>query len=276
MWGIPDKPSLRKAKNDAAKTVEHCRGLDATDEVKLKTLYETYDLKKGRLDAADLVPLDGKKEIIKNQYPKTYGKGELSYIRRQLMKDVDRCPMCSILPPTDLDHFWNQSNFGQLAVCRLNLVPACGICNKKKTNGNPDDFVHAYYQQFPVGVIFLKANCKIVKEYVVPSFSIDGSRLGDATLTRRLVSQMKEVKLKNRLRAASKGFLRELFQGTTFGTERALKAYLSKAEKDKTEVFGPNDWRTALIRGLKACPGMNMSIVLNYRKSTSRTRNGRI
>lgn len=276
MWGIPDKPTLRKAKNDAAKTVAHCRGLDAADEVKLKTLYEAYDTKNGRPDAADLAPLDGKKDVIKKQYPKTYGNGDLSYIRRELMKDVDRCPMCSILPPTDLDHFWNQSNFGQLAVCRLNLIPACGICNKKKTNGNPDDFVHAYYQQFPAGVVFLKADCKIVRGYVVPMFSIDGSGLGDATLTRRLNSQVTEVKLKNRLRAASKGFLRELFQGTTFSTDRALNAYLSKAEKDKTSVYGLNDWRTALIRGLRACPGMNMSVVLNYRKSTSRTRDGRI
>ena len=40
--------------------------------------------------------------------------------------------------------------------------------------------------------------------------------------------------------------------------------------------YGLNDWRTALIRGLRACPGMNMSVVLNYRRSTSRTRDGRI
>ena len=275
MWGI-DKPTLRKAKNDATKTVAHCRSLDAADEVKLKTLYETYDTKNGRIDAADLAPLDGKKGIIKDQYSKTYGNDILSYIRRDLMKNVNRCPMCSILPPTDLDHFWNQSNYGQLAVCRLNLVPACGVCNKKKTDGNTDDFVHAYYQKFPVGIVFLKADCKIVGGYVVPSFSIDGSGLGDATLTRRLISQMTEVKLKNRLRAASTGFLRELFQGTKFSTERALKTYLSKAEKDKTDEFGINDWRTALIRGLKACAGMNMSIVENYRRSTSRTRDGRI
>lgn len=276
MWGITDKPTLGKAKNDTVKTVAHCRGLDAADEVKLKTLYEAYDITNGRPDAADLAPLNGKKDIIKNQYPKTYGKGELSYIRRQLMKDVDRCPMCSILPPTDLDHFWNQSDYGQLAVCRLNLIPACGICNKKKTNGNPDDFVHAYYQQFPAGVVFLKADCKIVRGYVVPTFSIDGSGLGDATLTRRLNSQMTEIKLENRIRAASKGFLRELFQGTSFNTERVLRAYLFKAEKDKTDEYGLNDWRTALIRGLRACPGMNMSIVQNYRRSTSRTRDGRI
>lgn len=276
MWRITNKPTLRKAKNDAAKTVKHCRGLDAADEVKLKTLYEAYDSKNGRLDAADLTPLDGKKNVIKGQYPKTYGKGDLSYIRRELMKDVERCPMCSILPPTDLDHFWNQSDYGQLAVCRLNLVPTCGFCNKKKTNGNPDDFVHAYYQQFPTGVIFLKVDCKIVCGYVVPTFYVDGSGLGDATLTRRQKSQMKGVKLKNRLRASSKEYMRTLFQGTRFNTEKALKAYMTKIEKDLIDDYGLNDWRTALVRGLKACPGMNMSIVLNYRKSTSRTRDGRV
>ena len=70
--------------------------------------------------------------------------------------------------------------------------------------------------------------------------------------------------------------MRTLFQGTRFNTEKALKAYMTKIEKDLIDDYGLNDWRTALVRGLKACPGMNMSIVLNYRKSTSRTRDGRI
>ena len=276
MWGIPDKSTLRKAKNDATKTVAHCTGLNESDEVKLKKLYEAYDTKCGRLDASDLAPLDGKKDIIKGQYPKTYGGKELAYIRRELMKDIDRCPMCSILPPTDLDHFWNQSDYGQLAVCRLNLIPSCGVCNKKKTNGNPDDFVHAYYQQFSAGVVFFKADCKIVKGYVVPVFSIDGTGLGDSTLTKRLNSQVEKVGLKNRLKAATKEYMRILFQGTRFSTEKGLKSYLAKVERDLVNEYGLNDWRTALVRGLRACARFNMSIVQNYRRSSNRNRDGRI
>lgn len=258
MWIITDKPTIRKAKNDAAQIVAHCRGLNDADKAKLETLYDTYETKKGRLDAVDLSPLEKKKDIIKRQYPKTYGKGVLSNIRKDLMKDISRCPMCSVLPVTDLDHFWNESQYGQLAVCRLNLIPLCGKCNKEKTDSNPDDFVHAYYQQFPVGVVFLKADCKIMKDYVVPSFSIDGTCLGDATLTRRLNSQISEIKLKSRLRAATKEYLRALFQGTKFTTDRALKAFLVRSEKNLTYEYGLNDWRTALIRGIIACPGMCM------------------
>lgn len=276
MWTIPDKPTLRKALNDAAKTVSHCRSLDAADQAKLETLYRTYDAKEGRLDNADLTPLEGKKDEIKKHYSKTYGKGELAYIRKELMKDIERCPMCSILPVTDLDHFWNESQYGQLAVCRLNLVPTCGKCNKKKTNSSPDEFVHAYYQQFPAGVIFFKATCKIVKGYVVPSFSIDGAGLGDAVLTRRLTSQVTEIKLKNRLRAATKEYLRVLFQETKFTTDRTLSAFLKRTVMNLTLEYGLNDWRTALVRGLISCPGMDMTVVQNYRRSTKRSRDGRV
>lgn len=276
MWTIPDKPTLRKALNDAARTVDHCRSLDAADQTKLEALYRTYDAKGGRLDNADLSPLEGKKEEIKRQYPKTYGKGELAYIRKELMKDIERCPMCSILPVTDLDHFWNKSQYGQLGVCRLNLVPTCGICNKMKTNSSPDDFIHAYYQHFPVGVVFFKATCKIVRGYVVPSFSIDGIGLGDAVLTRRLTSQVSEIKLRTRLRAATKEYLRVLFQGTKFTTDRTLSAFLQRTVMNLTNDYGPNDWRTALVSGLISCPGMDMTVVQNYRKSTKRSRDGRI
>lgn len=276
MWIIDLKPSVGKALKDAAVTVQHCRNLDLADQTKMEVLYTTYSSKKGRVDAADLAPLDAKKDIIKKQYSKTYGKDVLSYIRKDLMMDIERCPICSVLPVTDLDHFWNESQFGQLAVCRLNLVPTCGKCNRLKTNKPADDFVHAYYQRFPVNVVFLKADCKIVRGYVIPVFSIDGSGLGDPTLTQRLKSQIKAVHLKNRLRAASKEFMRTLFQGTRFTTNQALKAYLKKRENDKTAEYGLNDWRTALIRGLRACPGFDMTVVQNYRRSAKRTRDGRV
>lgn len=276
MWIIDPKPSVKKALKDAAITVQHSRNLDVADQTKLEVLYTTYNSKKGRVDATDLAPLEAKKEIIKKQYPKTYGKDVLSYIRKDLMKDIERCPVCSVLPVTDLDHFWNESQYGQLAVCRLNLVPTCGKCNRLKTNKPADDFLHAYYQQFPANVVFLKSDCKIVRGYVVPVFSIDGSGLGDPTLTRRLKSQIKAVRLKNRLRAASKEFMRALFQGTRFTTNQALKAYLKKRENDKTAEYGLNDWRTALIRGLRACPGFDIAIVQNYRRSTKRTRDGKV
>lgn len=276
MWIIEDKPTLRKALNDAKKTVDHCRNLDAVDLAKLEDLYRTYDKTGGRLDLVDLAPLESKKDIIKQQYGKTYGKDVLSNIRRDLFLDVERCPMCSILRVTDLDHFWNESKYGQLAVCRLNLIPTCGRCNKSKTNDNPNHFIQAYYQHFPAGVVFLKCDCKIVSGYVVPKFYIDGTGLGDKTLGNRLKSQMAGIKLKQRLRSASKGFLLELFQGTTFKTERAMRNFLVASEKDKGNIFGLNDWRTALVRGLIACHGFDMSVVMTYRHSTKRTRDGRV
>ena len=276
MWLIEDPPTLRKAMNDAVKTVAHCRALDAADQAKLLKLYKEYDSKKGRIDAADLVPLDRKKVDIKKQYPKTYGKGILSNIRKDLMKDIERCPMCSLLPVTDLDHFWNQNSYGQLAVCRLNLIPTCGTCNVYKSDSSSNLFIHAYYEQIPSGVVFLNANCKIVNGYVIPAFSINGTGLCNPILTQRLIEQIVQVHLKNRLRAASKEYMRKLLQGTTFTSDAALKSFLKKEESEKTRDYGLNDWRTALIRGLRACRGFDMTVVMNYRRSTKRTRDAMV
>jgi len=268
---------MQKALNDAAITVSHCRGLDSFDQTDLEALYRTYNSKNGRVSVEDLSSLsDSKSEVIRSQYSKTYGSNQLSYIRTDLMKDVERCPMCSLLPVTDLDHFWCSSHFGQLAVCRLNLVPTCGICNKKKSDDDADGFIHAYYQHFPIGVVFLKADCKILRGYVVPVFSIDGSGIADPTLERRLNNQIDKINLKARLRAATKEYLRELFQETTFSTDKVMKAFLSKTEKKLIKHKGINDWRTALIRGIRACPGMSITVVQNYRKSSKRLKDGRV
>ncbi len=107
-------------------------------------------------------------------------------------------------------------------------------------------------------------------------FYIDGTELGNKTLENRLKSQMAGIKLKQRLRSASKGFLREMFQRATFKTERAMRNSLVASEKDKGNIFGMNDWRTALVRGLIACHGFDMSVVMTYRHSTKRTRDGRV
>lgn len=168
MWNLY-KPKLSDAKNDIDVVVSHCYNLDDSDKRKMAKLYEDYDAGKGEATPLQLQPLEGKKEIIRRQYAKTSGKQQnknednhLVYIRKDLMKDVDKCPYCSINAPQQLDHFMDKAFYGQLAVCRLNLVPLCGTCNHAKGEISYKEFTHPYYQVFPK-VPFLKADCRIVK-----------------------------------------------------------------------------------------------------------------
>lgn len=154
MW-ILSKPKLFDAKNDINVVVSHCNNLDDSDKRKMSKLYEDYDAGMGEVTRLQLQPLEEKKEIIKNQYAKTskqQNKNEdnhLVYIRKDTMKSVDKCPYCSINAPQQLDHFMDKALYGQLAVCRLNLVPLCGTCNLAKGEISYKEFTHPYYQIFP-------------------------------------------------------------------------------------------------------------------------------
>ena len=288
MWRLR-KPSLLRSIRDARVTVAHCRNLDRGDYAKLCVLYKAYDKKCGEVSDADLKPLESKKDIIEGQYSKTSGKENprkgqtigkdkpLVYMRKELMAGVDRCPMCSILPVTDLDHVWPQSEYGQLAVCRLNLVPVCGKCNKEKTAVNPSEFVHSYYQEFPDGVVFLIATCHVVLGKIIPRFTIDQAALKNNDLAHKLNLQMKHVKLRARLQKATHEFFMKLFREAKINNNVELKLFL----EDRLRIYengtypydyGRNDWRTALLRGLLACPAVDINVVKGYQTAKRRSK----
>ena len=288
MWRLR-KPNLLRSIRDAKVTVDHCRDLDSADYAKLCDLYKAYDKKNGEVSDADLKPLETKKNVIEGQYSKTSGKEKprkgqtigkdkpLVYMRNDLMVGMDRCPMCSILPVTDLDHVWPKSEYGQLAVCRLNLVPVCGKCNKEKKDIKPSEFIHTYYQKFPSGVVFLIATCHVVLGKIIPRFTIDQLALKDDDLARRLNSQMKHIKLIFRLQKASQEFFMKLFREVKVSNNEELKLFL----EDRLKIYengtypydyGRNDWRTALLRGMLACPAVDINVVKGYQKAKRRSK----
>jgi hypothetical protein len=288
MWRLRT-PALERALNDAQTTVTHCRGLCHADIAKLRTLYGAYHKQGGYVSSTDLSPLDSKKDVIATQYAKTSGKENprmgqtigqdkpLVYIRKELMDGVDRCPMCSILPVSDLDHVWPISVYGQLAVCRLNLVPVCGKCNKEKKVFTPSHFIHTYYQQFPAGVIFLVATCRVIMGKIIPRFTINQAALNDDGLAHRLNLQMKHIKLRARLQKASQEFFMKLFRGAAINSNKELKSYLEdrlmKYENGEYPYdYGRNDWRTALLRGLLACSSVDINVVKGYQKAKKRSK----
>lgn len=288
MWRLRT-PSLKRAFDDADVTVDHSRQLADSDRAKLKALYMAYDKQCGYMSNADLAPLESKKEIIASQYAKTSGKENprkgqtigqdkpLVYMRNDLMEDVDRCPMCSILPVSDLDHVWPISEYGQLAVCRLNLVPVCGKCNKEKNDVDPSEFIHAYYQQFPADVNFLVATCRVILGKIIPRFTIDQAALRDNSLAHRLNKQMTHVKLRARLQKASQEFLMKFFREAAVCNDTELKAYLEdrlhKYEDGECPYdYGRNDWRTALLRGLLDCPAVDINVVRGYQRAKRRSK----
>lgn len=268
MW-ILKKPDLRKAKKDIDVVLAHCDNLDAGDKPLLEQLYDDYDNGDGAVTPLQLQPLDGKKAIIRGQYAKTSGKrpdkrrnNPLVYIRTELNRGIVKCPYCSVNAPQQLDHYMDKSTYGQLAVCRLNLVPLCGTCNNKKGEKPYTDFVHPYYQQFPQAD-FLVADCKIVKNRVVATFRIDKAALNNNALADKIEKQMVHICLRQRLQKAMTEFLSQTFLSFCGSTDAELKAFLHQHLLKTPAMYGRNDWRTALLRGLSICPQFDVNVVKN-------------
>lgn len=163
MWRL-GKPALDSALQDIDKIIRASGNrLDDTIKPKMQYVIRMYDQNKGSIASSVLNRFTcDEGDLIHNMYgSKTYEGQELYYIREELFNGVDLCPLCGINPPSQLDHQMPKSQYKPLALCRLNLVPTCGVCNNKKRAKPYDEFLHPYYVDFPNGIVFLIVNIHV-------------------------------------------------------------------------------------------------------------------
>lgn len=262
MWKLP-KPDLNATKGDIKPLVEHCTSLAETDIPLFEQLYDDYDAGHGRVSQEQLMPLEAKKDVVKAQYSKLSGNSNtLSYVKQELMSNVAKCPYCSINEPETLDHYMDKDTFGQLAVCRLNLVPMCFRCNNLKRTHPYDRFTHSYYQEFP-SEPFLDVECKVIDNSIVFRVGFKDNVLDDE-LKEKLDYQFNTIQLEDRLQKAINEYISYTFETCFCSTDEELKIYLKKLEQVDEKRFSLNDWRTATIRGLLNCKDISMDVVKKY------------
>lgn len=270
MWTVGNKPTLSDALGDIDSLVNHCDNLDDSHKEPLIKLYRAYH-SKGYATAAELQPLEAVKEVIKGQYTsKMTGNKSLGYVRRKLNANVTKCPMCSINETHQLDHYMNEGTYGQLACCRLNLVPTCGVCNRLKHDDSYTEYVHAYYAYYP-DVDFLGTTITVKNNRLGMVFSINCAVIGNPDLARRTTAQFVHLELNRRLHKAGIMFVNDMVGGMTCTTNKGLQACLLIKENDCRRRYGRNDWRTSIIRGLRANAAFDIN-VFNAMKSPMRVR----
>lgn len=267
MWKI-DKPSLRKAcGKDIDELVTHCINLDDTIKPALKQLYKDYDAQGGTVTAAQLATIPtGKEAVIHSQYDKTRDGKPLEFIRSDLMKGVFKCPYCSINQPTTLDHYMPESQYEAIAVCRMNLVPMCGRCNNLKLAKPFQNFVHCYYQQYPTVEPFLKAKVFVLKKRFVVRLFVDDAVLTDPVLNHKVHYQLDELKIFSQVLKESSVFIATLCRSCECTNNADLMIWLNKELATTVFLYGFNDWRSAIIRGMLAYTKLDVS-VFQYNKS---------
>jgi len=274
MWKL-NKPSLQKAVGkDINKLTTHCNALADADKPSLKSLYKTYDEEGGTISDIQLSQIpNAKAEAIHGQYSKTYAGETLNYIRAELFEDIDLCPYCSINQVSELDHYMPRSKYHALAVCRMNLVPLCGVCNHKKGDKNYGQFTHAYYEVFP-SVPFLIANIYIRKMRFVTKYHFDSGAINNNTLEEKLSRQAQETELWDRLKKATNSFINDLCRSCDFNDTPSLIIWLNSRLKNYEADFGINDWRCAVIRGILNCNNLDINVINNYKANPLRVNRG--
>lgn len=274
MWKL-NKPSLRKATGkDIDELTSHCNALDDNDKPVLKSLYKIYDSQGGIVFNNQLnIIATNKAKAIHGQYDKTHSGEKLDYIRKELIKDVDLCPYCSINHVSHLDHFMPKSQYPALAVCRMNLVPLCGVCNQKKTDDDFKLYTHAYYDTFP-SVPFLIANINILKLRFVVKYNFDSAAINDIALETKLNHQATKTELWDRLKKETNNFINTLCCSCDVIDTLALTIWLGRRLSNYELIFGLNDWRCAIIRGLLACKKLNVDVVNNYKVNPKKVNGG--
>lgn len=267
MWILP-KPLLEEALADINKIIAvdtESNVLERADAVALNKLYRLYDRNHGTItDAEDKTLTLSKRNALYNLYDKTQQGGKLSYIRTSLMSLVDYCPMCGIAPPSQLDHQMPKEDFRSLSVCRLNLVPTCGVCNNKKRKGDPSDFVHAYYNHELRNIPFfeIEIHSSPATRRMSWKFRINRRIIGNDALADKVEHQIGVIKLFRRLYRETNILLSDILS-TTITTQVQLDTILSY-EYRKYERYGMNDWRRVFLRSLIDSPHFTIAEANEY------------
>lgn len=257
MWKL-EKPLLEDAIHDIEKIIAESGGvISSTERTTLSYIYRLYDRNRGYIQSSDndKCSTEVQNKLYKMYDRKTYEGQKLYYIRKELFKLADICPMCGIGEPSQLDHQLPRDKYKSLSLCRLNLVPVCGVCNNKKRDKDPVMFIHPYYQDFPNDKIFLVANIHINEKKHIISWKYEFDVRGmDDNFREKIRYQTSVIKFLRRIQKASNSFILEMFCCSTFQSVETLKHFLQNEFNKKIYLYGANDWRTVLLYALFTSP----------------------
>lgn len=267
MWTLPLRdPNNCASTKDIDELVDHCRALIPRDKLELKKLYHHYRLNGGFATTPFLLPLDSKKETIKDQYVEKFKPGQnLRYIRDELFSRIIKCPFCGMTDIETLDHYMDKGDYGQLACCRYNLVPSCWKCNSIKHNQSYKEFVHAYFAVYPDSY-FLITNITVVKNHVGFRMHIDKNAINDPDLAIQTELQFKNLDLYNRYRKEGLSFIVDTLSSLKCVNDYEINLALICEAKKWENIYGKNHWKTSISRGLLNCGKINIDVINHYKQ----------
>ena len=196
-------------------------------------------------------------DAIRNSYPLLRPNRKLFSVRADIMRRADRCPFCSLLASSELDHHLPKAKYSPLAIYSLNLVPACHLCNNAKSDldsSQPNQrFVHAYLEPLP-NVRFLDAVVDLEDGALVVEFRVNKAAKLPDLLLERLRHQFQRLRLNERYRREANTLLANhaTALSTIFdaGGSCAVRTYLERQAAFEFQRFHANHWSAVLLLSL--------------------------
>ena len=231
----------------------------ADDLDRVMSLYDLYDAIKGAPDDALLATdLDtALTEAISRGYSLTHRRRSLECIRTFLLSSVERCPLCGIGAPIELDHYLPRSTFKALAIYIRNLVPVCHECNREKldhvsTPGSPR-LMHPYLEPLPQ-IRFLDAAVSLGDGSLSVDFRVDPSAALSEAVRERLQHQLQLLNLNDRYQREINTYLASQATGLKLAFEGGgsvqVKSYLEAQASVYSARFHANYWIAILMFAL--------------------------
>ncbi|TAV37269.1 HNH endonuclease [Rhizobium ruizarguesonis] len=197
------------------------------------------------------------KDTVHAAYLKTYPDRILYPLRELLFKGIEKCPICGIGVPDELDHHLPQSVFKLLAIHTRNLVPMCHDCNTTKRTIFGEDgltgFLHPYYDVLPA-VDFLIARPHLQDAALSVTFEIDLACALPNGWAARLGTQFATLGLGKRYGREVNSYIAShavaLHTNYRASGQAGVRSLLRSQARYEAAVFYRNHWRPVLLRAL--------------------------
>ncbi len=173
----------------------------------------------------------------------------------------DFCPYCGIGAPRQFDHYLPKEKYPEFSVHAYNLVPCCGICNGKKSDGwlnakNARVFLNLYIDSLPTAPM-LEPDINWVrrKDKRVPTVSFELVQpTGFSAIKFDLIkSHFEKLELLSRYKDQSHtefSVLRDAAIAREAKTVATLREFLENFLVQRERTLGLLNWRIALYRAL--------------------------
>lgn len=172
------------------------------------------------------------------------------------------CFYCCVKDQEQLDHFLPEGQelslmengyFPQLSVMSYNLIPSCGVCNRKKSskigNSVPDTFLHPYFNRF-LNDNFLSCEVSFISGVISFSYKVDIQNKWDFHQKIRFKKHVDFFDIVNRYSVkadtAIKKYEYDHWLDYSLNGRRTLKRNIRRKFTSISKHLGDNSWEALM------------------------------